>query len=99
MEVVLEMLRLDQWRRLGGVGEAEPPGSLSWTVAGHRDVYMFGFYEGVAGVWRSTGGIDTANAVVRDIISEGVEKLSDLAQPFVLPSDDRGIRVRMRLIS
>jgi hypothetical protein len=55
-EVVLEVLGVDGWVMVGGVGEAEPPGSISSESGFDRQVYVFGWIDGAPGVWRSEFG-------------------------------------------
>lgn len=98
VEVVLEAFTGTprQWRRVGGVSEPEPLGSISWSEAAGRQVYLFGFRDGRPGVWRSADGVDVANTAVREVITTGLVPVSDLAEPHELPSDG-GRQVRFRL--
>lgn len=98
MEVLLEVFAgvPRQWRRVGGVGEPEPLGSVAWDEALGRQVYLFGFRDGRPGVWRSADGVDVASDAVREVITTGLVPVSDLAEPYELPSDgDRQVRFRL----
>lgn len=67
------------WVSIGSVCENEPPGSItSKPPYAPREVFVFGWYEGGPGVWRSIGGVDVETAAVREITSVGFELLADL---------------------
>jgi hypothetical protein len=95
-EVLMEAQTAQGWTRIGSVSEVEPPGSLSHTGPGGRQVLMFGFYDGAAGVWESQLGFDVENSAVREITTLGLERLSDLAEPFYLEVVRTGIRMPLR---
>jgi hypothetical protein len=95
-EVVLEVLGAPGWIRVGGVGPDEPPGSMSLNDWDGRDVVMFGWWEGIPGIWRSVGGVDVETGSWREIHSLGLEQLSDLAQPYVRDYGLAGARRRIR---
>lgn len=86
------------WVRIGSVGEAEPPGSISSDEVGGRRLMMFGWHQDSPGVWESTAGFDVENAAVRAITSLGLEQLSDLAKPYYVEIYRKGIRVPLRFI-
>lgn len=77
-EVVLEAKGASGWVRAGSVGDAEPPGSLSSAEPNGRQVYIFGWWEGAPGVWRSHGGLDAGNDALRAITTSGFDRLADL---------------------
>jgi hypothetical protein len=99
--VVLELHRRSkgEWEQVGIVDEAQPPGSISSRSGAAREVYVFGWLDGAPGVWRSTGGVDVANDLMRAIASEGFDRLSDLTEPYELAVITRTGRadVRFRL--
>jgi hypothetical protein len=74
----------DEWKRVDPpLGEDDPTGSMSSEPPeGDRDVFMFGFYEGAPGVWRSKLGLDIETAHIRALASVELEQLSDLAEPY-----------------
>ena len=98
-EVILETEAEDGWSRIGSQSEVEPPGSFDTEGPVGREVILFGWYEGKAGVWQSRAGIDQANAAVRVIDSIGLDLLSDLAEPYEFNRRGRlGVqRLRFRL--
>jgi hypothetical protein len=98
VEVLVEAWVVDRWEQVGSLSEIEPPGSLSWMVNGCREVYVFGVLDDCPGVWRSIGGVDLANAAVRELYTQGLEQLSDLTEPYQLPVDDGGRQVRFSLV-
>ena len=79
------------WRPLPSVTPNGPPGSVSTDPDhGEREVYLFGWVDGAAGVWRSVAGFDVEVADVRLIATlEGLEQVSDLAEPYEM--DWRGL--------
>jgi hypothetical protein len=72
------------WHRVDPpLGENDPTGSMSSEPPeGDREVFLFGFYDGKPGVWRSEGGIDIEISKLRALMSLGLERLSDLAVPW-----------------
>ncbi len=79
--VLLEMKIDDIWTQIGSISEIEPSGSISNEEDDGRQVYMFGWHEGDGPcVWRSLGGSDLANDVIREISTLGLEKLADLKE-------------------
>lgn len=86
------------WRRVGSVGEVEPPASLSNDGPGGRRVLMFGWYQDEPGVWESSAGIDLANDAVRQIIAlDGFERLAALDEhPYQAEIYRNGIRLNVR---
>lgn len=83
--VTLELQDLaGRWVDAGAVAEAEPPGSLSSTPPGQaRQVFVFGWWEGGPGVWRSQAGVDVASPAIREVHTSGLERLADLESgPF-----------------
>lgn len=85
-----------EWERLGSVSEVEPPGSISSRSGEAREVYVFGWLEGVCGVWRSVAGVDVENDAVREVTSLGFDLVSDLAQPLEMPVITMRGRVQVR---
>jgi hypothetical protein len=99
-EVVLEVwTKGSGWDPVGGVSEAEPPGSFSSDEPEGRQVYVFGWLEGDGpGVWVSTLGVDAETPAFRTITSLGMEKLADLTDlPYLRPWRHGGIDARVRL--
>lgn len=85
-----------RWVPVGTVTRDTPLGSMSDTGA-RREVFVFGFIDGVPGVWRSTGGIDVERGTERAIFGTGLERLADLTEgPYEREVDRRGRRVRVR---
>lgn len=82
-EVVMELKGPGGWVTIGSVAEVEPPGSIS-SDDRPRQVYLFGWHQGTVGVWRSGGGLDVETPAFREIVSNHLELLSDLAKPFQL---------------
>jgi hypothetical protein len=83
------------------MGENDPPGSMQDTTNG-RDVILFGWWEREVGVWRSEGGYDMEMGQLRRVTSLGLEKLSDLSEPYERPVIQPGtglIRVRWTLLN
>ena len=70
------------WIEVGSVAESEPCGSVSSHDPDGRQVLLFGFMDGAAGVWRSLAGVDVESVAVRVVHSTGFEQLSDLAEPY-----------------
>lgn len=100
--VALELHNGTRWMPAGSVDEYAPPGSLSSAEPAGRQVYVFGFIDGTAGVWRSIGGADIETPAARAIISAALVVLSDLAQPCELNitrRDGGALRVRLSLVS
>lgn len=79
--VVIEMQVAGGWKSLGRVSEVEPAGSFSNDEPEGRQIYIFGWHnnEGPA-VWKSTGGADLTNEVIREITTFGLQKIADLRQ-------------------
>jgi hypothetical protein len=94
-EVALDVQIGGEWRHVGGVAEVEPCGSLS-SDDGRREVIVFGFRDGTAGVWRSVGGLDAETTLGRTILTTGMEMLSDLSRPLELTVWRNGQHVRAR---
>ena len=94
-EVLIEVNVHGDWKTVGSVSEVEPPGSISDETGG-RQVYMFGWYEGVVGVWRSHLGIDAETPAFREITTTGFDRLADLAEPYELTRVVRGEQQRLR---
>jgi len=85
------------WTRVGSVGEVEPPGSLSDEGPSGRRVLVFGWYQDSPGVWESRAGVDVETSAVRGIASVGLDRLSDLAEPYHLEVySRRGRRMQLR---
>lgn len=57
---------------------------------------MFGWLEGVPGVWESSAGADVETEAVRAIASLGFEQLSDLAEPYEATIVRRGTPMQVR---
>lgn len=92
----MEVLGPTRWERVGSVGEAGPPGSLSSDGPDRRRVIVFGWWKDQPGVWESALGIDVANEAIRAVTTTGLEQLSDLAEPFELNTSLRGKTMRVR---
>lgn len=98
MRIRVEVNRIGEWRELESVG-ADLMGSISDLTHG-RDVLLFGWHDGVPGVWRSTGGYDRELAGLRGVNSLGLELLSDLSEPYEMTVSPQGgglARVRWTL--
>jgi hypothetical protein len=80
--VVLEVLVGGRWRRVGGIGPAQHPGSVSSDDPGDRQVFVFGYVFGSPGLWRSVAGWDAADPATRVVVTSGLTRLSDLAVPY-----------------
>lgn len=84
------------WGPVGSVGEVEPPGSLSSDEAGGRRVILFGWYDDTPGVWESVAGADVETSAVRGIATLGLNRLSDLHEPYYIEIYRRGLRMPVR---
>jgi hypothetical protein len=80
------VVRLMRWDgvEFGSVSIDEPLGSITSDQNGKTQVYVFGWYEGQAGVWESEFGAHHDNDAVRAILTMGFTLLSDLAEPYDL---------------
>jgi hypothetical protein len=97
--VLLEAGVAGQWREGAAIRPGDALGSISRIEATGRQVYLFGFQDGVAGVWRSTGGIDRGDGTpVREVRSIGLDLVSDLAQPLELAASHGRPAIRFRLV-
>lgn len=67
-----------QWRTLGVLTPESRPGSMSSIDPDGRQVYLFGWINGEAGVWRSDVGVDVEDHDLRLI---STSKLSLVANP------------------
>jgi hypothetical protein len=77
--VVIFELDLGGWQQLGALEEMETCGSISSHEPGGRQVILFGWIDGVPGVWRADG-FDVANDAIREIHAfSPLERLADLA--------------------
>ena len=88
----------ETWESVGpGVGPDDMLGSFSDLTSG-RDVYMFGFREGLPGLWRSMGGTDEEFGELRKTSTLGLEPISTLMQPheMVIVHPTAGM-IRLRL--
>jgi hypothetical protein len=101
VKFILEVKYGDSWRLIGSQTETDPPGSISSTSpSGEREVYMFGWWDGAPGVWRSSGGADVETSEIRFLMVEGeLEQLSDLTEPWerdrwFLDGSNHRVRVR-----
>ena len=68
------------WAEAGRIGPNDMLGSFSDLTSG-RDVYMFGFRQGVPGLWRSIGGTDEEFGDLRKTSTFGLEDVSTLIDP------------------
>lgn len=84
--MVLQVFSADGWRKAQKTLEekgATPLGSLSSCGgAGPRELYIFGWLNGVAGVWRSLGGVDVEVGPLRAVMATGgLELLHQFSGP------------------
>lgn len=70
------------WTQLGTISVDEPPASIQNYASGRREIYLFGWYNGERGIWRSKAGADASNAAVRSVLSRELEHLSSLDEPL-----------------
>jgi hypothetical protein len=72
-------------RTVGELSIDEPCGSISSTTPdGHR-VFLFGWWrDDEPGVWESVAGLTVETSAVREIVTAGLKRLSDLTEPFEL---------------
>lgn len=79
--VVFESRTPDGWAVVGRLANrpSTPLGSISSEPPNApRQVFLFGWQHGIPGVWRSLGGIDTADSNKRRVETVGTELLGDL---------------------
>ena len=89
-----------EWTPTGEVGPDDMMGSFSDLTSG-RDVYLFGFRDGLPGVWRAMGGGAEEFGELRKIETLGLEPVSDLIQPheMVVVHPTAGmIKIRLRRV-
>lgn len=97
--VVLEAHGSPTWLPVGfPLTQDDAPASVTSDEPDGRQVYLFGWIAGAAGVWRSAAGIDVADSAVRVIASLDLRRLSTLDEPYELliyrPAGLRLLRVR-----
>lgn len=102
MPVVMEMDHVGGWVKIGAsLTPDDPPGSISSHESLGRQVYVFGFHEGKAGVWRSAGGFDFEEGLGRTITSLELVLVADLEQgPHEMTVHHpvrRDVRLRFRM--
>lgn len=68
---------------LARLGPEDPPGSLSAWRGRDRQVYVFGYDAGRAGVWESRG-FDVERGLLREVYALELTLLSDLSTPYEL---------------
>lgn len=101
-ELVLEVwVPSEGWRESGRLTENDPLGTVS-SDEEPRQLYLFGWDNGVARVWRSVAGIDIADAAMRLVVpTHGLERLADLSSVGSYTLDLRRasgiIRTRFRI--
>ena len=72
----------ESWEAVGpGVGPDDMLGSFSDVTSG-RDVYLFGWRDGLPGLWRSIGGVDEEFGELRKTTTTGLEPVSTLMTPY-----------------
>jgi hypothetical protein len=69
-----------EWMKTGEVGPDDILGSFSDVTSG-RDVYLFGFRDGVPGLWRAVGGSAEEFGELRKVSTYDLELVSPLFQP------------------
>jgi hypothetical protein len=85
------------WTPTGEVGPDDMLGSFSDLFSG-RDVYLFGWREGIPGLWRAVGGVDQEVGELRKIETTGLEPVSDLIEPHemsIVHPTAGAIRIRL----
>lgn len=93
--------RGDMWRVLGTIGDGDREGSMSSITPAGRQIYVFGWRDGLPGVWRSESGIDVETGDIRVVSSFGWEEISDLEEPLELDVETARagtVRARFQLI-
>jgi hypothetical protein len=93
--------------------EIRRPGDDIWTVLppepgvcsfssehedGTREVYLFGRFGDQVGVWRSTAGVDVADNDTRVILSDRLELLSNLDEPYEMIVERAMGTIQVRLV-
>lgn len=76
--VVVQVRRGGEWADAGAVPESQA-GSLSSDDPAGRQLFIFGWLDGVPGVWRSESGADLERGSIRLVLSDGVTRLADLS--------------------
>lgn len=95
----MELHTDDGWKQVGPPAYPDlPPGSFSSDEPTGREVFMFGWVKGEPGVFRSKGGVDIEDPFQRTIVTQGLERLSDLSMPYemVLVRPSGLVRLRFR---
>jgi hypothetical protein len=86
-----------EWVETGLVGPDDMLGSFTDLTSG-RDVYVFGWHDGMPGLWRAVGGTDEEFGELRKISTFDLELVTPLINPhemiIVHPSVGM-IRVRL----
>jgi hypothetical protein len=98
MKILCEFTEDGQiWESTGSVGADDMLGSFSDLTSG-RDVYLFGWRDGVPGLWRAMGGADEQVGEFLKIETLGLEPVSDLIDPheMVIVHPNVGM-IRIRL--
>ena len=99
MKILCEFTRDgEHWDAVGpALGPDDMLGSFSDLTSG-RDVYMFGFRDGIPGLWRSMGGTDEEFGELRKTSTLGLEPISTLMTPheMVIVHPTQGM-LRIRL--
>lgn len=95
-QVLMEAHLPGGWGRVGSVAEVEPPGSLSCDGPLGRRVLVFGWRDDQPGVWKSRGGMDIETEAFREIFTTGLERLSDLSEPYYIEISRKGLRMSLR---
>lgn len=87
----------DLWEAVGVVGRDDIMGSFTDMTSG-RDVYLFGFRDGQAGLWRAVGGSAEEFGDLRKVSTYDLELVSPLMQThdMVVVHPSQGM-VRIRL--
>lgn len=100
MKIRVEAKQNEDWIELEPVGPRDMLGSVTDETNG-RDLLLFGWQDGVPGLWRAVGGTDQEFGQLRRIETLGLELISDLAEPYEVPvvHPEMGLmRVRWTLV-
>lgn len=84
VKIKIEVTQGQGWSQVGEITQGEVMGSMTDCTHG-RDVLLFGFQNGMPGVWKSPFGFDYQLGELRGVTAIGLEELSDLIEPYERP--------------
>jgi hypothetical protein len=84
MKIVIDATQGTDWVDVDPVGESDMLGSLT-DVTNGVDVLLFGWRDGVPGIWRVVGGGVKEFGQLREITTSALELVSDLSEPYECP--------------